>query len=488
MRVHVLAVAVVAAALLVATTVLTPRDVSASAFSTGTWSYTTWEKGTKLQPLAQFAPFHITVYAPVACASRCGPFATSGFPVYLFSTGFAGQLAQDLYGELLVGIVRQGIIVVVVDQDIGLRVTQNYRKLGAALQTVVGYIYDTTPSGLAADLVANGVTQPMLMPGGKIFFGGHSSGNHIVLEYINQQGLNFQQCNNVAGVAMISPLDGADPLGFGGSYIIPEGVGKGYIPFSTPGLMVTTELDPVPGIVAGAACVPDNRGAPHFYYGWNVANIYWIKVMGVGHLDILSDTATTNYDAFCAEANSTNAGLRATYRLTAKGAIVTFLTGLVNTQNNQKQVLSKLTSTVWLPTMNPKQVLANKGSSSTLGCSWSPIYQAVTWELQLGIILFCVFFFIVFFAGLWIFFRAWDKEGLGRYVAVEAQEMGIDLTKSLNAQGLSVPSMQMDVGPSISQNFGQPMGMPQSGMYNPPSQAYPQSGQFGGSRTPSVQV
>jgi hypothetical protein len=427
-------------------------------------TYTTFEYGTKSNPVVQFDPFHVTVYTPLACSSQCGEFATIGFPVLLFATGFAAQLDADSYSDFLIGVCRQGIVVVVVDQTVGLKLTQDYTKLGPKLGSVVNYIADNTATGLLADLRARGVTKDIYMPNNKIFFGGHSSGVHIALEYINQQGLQFKHCNNVAGVAMISPLDGQDPVGFGGGFIIKEHV-HAILPFVTPTVMVSAELDDVAGsAVAGASCVPDNRGYDHFYDAWNTAKIYSIRCLGVGHLDILNQAVTTTYDPFCAKSNSTDGSIGAAYRLTAKGSVVSFIQGVVKSDT---QFLDKLSSASSLHQKNP--ILKNKGSVRAFGCSWSPVSEGTPYEVQLGLTLFAILFSTVFISGLFCFFRKMDEETLGRYVAA-TEPIGYDHPPSYQ-QPIGGNSQAFTVGPSVSQQFGldtQSMG--------------------GGSRAPSIQV
>ena len=70
------------------------------------------------------------------------------------------------------------------------------------------------------------------------FVMGHSSGNHITINYLKLG------CHNVKGMVLISPVDGVDPFGFIQNYCITPGE---KLPFATPTLVISSGLDSVPG-------------------------------------------------------------------------------------------------------------------------------------------------------------------------------------------------------------------------------------------------
>jgi len=439
--------------------------------------------GTQSTPLQRFAPYHVALYAPTTCESQCGVFASQGFPVLLFVTGFAGQLPVSDYDLSLQFLASQGIVVVAVDESIGLHVTENYPDLGSALAPVVAYIYDNA-TGLPNDLRTLGTQGSLWLPGNQIFVGGHSSGCHIALEYVQLLGLNTLQCGSVAGAILWSPLDGEDPLGFGSQYLVsPTG---GTLSFQTPGLIVSGSLDSVPGEVAGAACAPVDQGAAHFYNAWNHDAVFWVEAVGVGHLDLLDPGVTTPYDGFCATAN--NSELQTTYREAVQGLTVAFMEGVVTQKSSY---FSIITNTLYgLPLTNP-QISTQNTINSAAGCAWAPVGQGVSYEIQLGLILFGAMYAVVFLAGLYCFFRRMDDDTLGRYV-IANEPIGVDHPKSF--QTALAPNMitgtGTSLGPSVSQQLYHPGYTPSASYQQSGSQPHSAQYQAGGgaSRVPSVQV
>jgi len=63
---------------------------------------------------------------------------------------------------------------------------------------------------------------------------GHSAGGHVVTEYLNNT------CGPVKLQILLDPVDGADPFGFKKDYVITPGK---FLPYATPVLILTNELD-----------------------------------------------------------------------------------------------------------------------------------------------------------------------------------------------------------------------------------------------------
>ena len=70
------------------------------------------------------------------------------------------------------------------------------------------------------------------------FLFAHSSGNHIITNYMKLG------CHNVKGISMLSPVDGVDPYGFVQEYCITPGE---KLNFEVPTLIMTSGLDGIPG-------------------------------------------------------------------------------------------------------------------------------------------------------------------------------------------------------------------------------------------------
>lgn len=346
----------------------------------------------------------------MTCNSQCGPWALGNFPVLLFATGFAGSIPAEDYSTILSGIAKHGIVVVAMDTATQLTITVDYVRMAQPLAFVVNYL----KTQLNADMVANGAKKGILTS--KFFFGGHSSGNHIVGQYIKSLAEGSEDCSVAGGFVMINPLDGQDPLGFGGAnLILPDEI----LPFETPALMITGTLDPVAtAAFAGAACAPLNRGAYVFYNGWQ-GSAYLIDATGTGHLDVIDESTATKYDSFCAAANTTDPLLRTNYRIMVRGAAVEFMTGVASVASAS---FDKLTSQTDLKF--PVSKLQHKVQSNSFGCLYSLPPASNNTELQTGMVLFGVMFALVFVCGLCCFFRKMDDDTLHRYEGAYAAEFG----------------------------------------------------------------
>ena len=76
----------------------------------------------------------------------------------------------------------------------------------------------------------------------------HSAGSHVITEYL------YENCGTVKMFIMLSPVDGADPMGMKKDFIITPGK---FLPFAAPVMMIGTGLDPV-GRMAEPPCAPSN--------------------------------------------------------------------------------------------------------------------------------------------------------------------------------------------------------------------------------------
>ena len=70
------------------------------------------------------------------------------------------------------------------------------------------------------------------------FISGHSSGAHVIVNYLRLG------CFNIKGLILLSPVDGVDPFGFINEYCITPGE---KLNFETPTLVLIAGLDSVPG-------------------------------------------------------------------------------------------------------------------------------------------------------------------------------------------------------------------------------------------------
>ena len=77
----------------------------------------------------------------------------------------------------------------------------------------------------------------------------HSAGGHVTTQYLNGT------CGTVKGHIMLDPVDGLDPFGYKNDFIITPGK---MLPFATPSLVLSSELDHVPNIPGEPPCAANN--------------------------------------------------------------------------------------------------------------------------------------------------------------------------------------------------------------------------------------
>ena len=127
---------------------------------------------------------------------------------------------------------------------------------------------------------------------------GHSSGAHVVVEFLKQH------CDLVRGQILFSPVDGVDPFGlihnfaitpgevlFSHLYILSQMFLFQYLNYSVPTLVMMAGLDGVPGNLAGdltPACVPEGLGNMRFYDAMP-SKTWMINATKYGHGDVLDE-------------------------------------------------------------------------------------------------------------------------------------------------------------------------------------------------------
>lgn len=84
----------------------------------------------------------------------------------------------------------------------------------------------------------------------------HSAAGHVTNAYLNNT------CGNVKMFIMLSPVDGADPLGLKKDFIITPGL---MLPFAVPTMIIGTGLDHVAKILM-PACAPDQLANNRYFF------------------------------------------------------------------------------------------------------------------------------------------------------------------------------------------------------------------------------
>lgn len=383
----------------------------------GRWDWRQFDIGTKAAPVSALAPFHARVTFPTRCSSQCGEFRTGGMPVFLFVCGFAGQIDAFNYDTIASGIARHGIIVVAVDRTPGNSLTLDYGKLGVQFQKVIAWIRLNDPAaGLAYELSQNGFTQSLLNGANRIIMGGHTTGAALVVRNIRDNAKLSETCTEVGAVVMLSPLDGQDPLGFGGDGAIEK---DKMLPFSTPSLIIGGSLDPKsPPALQGLPCTPADRSNKHFYDAWSGSSTF-LEVDGVGTLDVLTEGSVTSFEGSCLRSATNQVAYRKFYRDSVRGAIVNFIQSVVLNSADYANLVSR-----FQPNTAILSQTAVKGVGRAFTCQFVSVVEPMPFELQTGLILFGFLFALTFITGLYLFFRKMDDDTLHRYHPAEG--MGYD--------------------------------------------------------------
>lgn len=86
----------------------------------------------------------------------------------------------------------------------------------------------------------------------------HSTAAYSVLEHLNST------CDNIKLVVLLNPVDGIDPYGFGKNKFITPGK---LLPFATPLLLITNELDSALPM-HGKACAPADISNGMYFFSY----------------------------------------------------------------------------------------------------------------------------------------------------------------------------------------------------------------------------
>lgn len=87
-------------------------------------------------------------------------------------------------------------------------------------------------------LYVAGFDENLVMDFENEYFIGHSSGSHVVVNYL------IEKCGNFKGLVLMSPVDGVDPFGITNEFCITPGE---LVNFDIPTLILPTGLDAVSG-------------------------------------------------------------------------------------------------------------------------------------------------------------------------------------------------------------------------------------------------
>jgi len=242
------------------------------------------------------------------------PDAEGNFPVIYFLGGLGGIIPGVAYDTLMRGISSHGYIVLqpwVLISNPG----DNY-----AAEWLVG-VQEWIEDNLEGKLHGDNINAGMHIDNDDVFLMGHSSGSHVIVEYLKHH------CNKVKGQILFSPVDGLDPFGLVELFAITPGE---YLNYEVPTLVIMAGLDNQPGFNIGnlvPACAPDDLSNTRFYNAMP-GNTWFVNATAYGHGDCLDEFY---YDAmmaihFCGSDKTQD---RVTYRSFAAGEIVSFMNAIL---------------------------------------------------------------------------------------------------------------------------------------------------------------
>lgn len=266
-----------------------------------------YDVGTQNKPTAEFAPWHIHVWAPSSPSQKPAR-------VMVFVPGFAGFMASKDYSEVLSTVAANANTVVVgIDRKLTLKpgLVVNYTDLALTAGKVIkNYIEDA--EGLAKDCKSHGYQGAINTQSGFIF-AGHSAGNHLTVRRMVNWG-----CQKFSSMVMIDPVDGEDPEGIIKEYVIHP---PAPVNFTIPALHVMTGKDPQ----GHPSCAPAFMANARFYNAWK-GPIWQINATLFGHMGVVDANKGSLFKLACPKnRNSTAVEI---YRRSVADSITKFIIGL----------------------------------------------------------------------------------------------------------------------------------------------------------------
>jgi len=203
------------------------------------------------------------------------------FPLIMFFPGVACTTNAGDYSRVLSHISSWGYVV------IGPWLTLSYPPTTYEAEWV-DPVLDWARVQLSPSSQANyGIDPGVVIDFDTMFLAGQSSGNHVSVNYLSL--IRKEDCSNVHGLIMMSPVDGVDPYGIIGETCIHP---PNKLNFNIPSLIISGGLDSVPGIDGLGnlfpACAPEDLSNDRFYDALTGPTIL-VNTTEYGHIDCLDD-------------------------------------------------------------------------------------------------------------------------------------------------------------------------------------------------------
>ncbi|XP_071542574.1 uncharacterized protein [Panulirus ornatus] len=281
------------------------------------------------------------------------------YNVFYFLDGMGAVTPANFYAQTMKHIASHGIAVVVVWKMSGPLNPEDKVPIFAS-------VLEWAEEHLEKRLHNSGVEDSVHLDLENLVLGGHSAGNHILVEYLKGT------CGKVKGQVFISPVDGADPFGLLPIYCINPRQSLNYI---TPTLHLAAGLDSLPGF-SGIACAPEDLSNDRFYQALDPSSQRWsINATEFGHADFLDPpfAEAVGTTGFCSYNNDATAEEFSVYRRFVAGQTVTFIKALLEEEEGDcGQYLPYLEDTTLMPVAAEERHVNDIGGCPVAGCSWTP--------------------------------------------------------------------------------------------------------------------
>jgi len=228
------------------------------------------------------------------------------YAVGLFLTGLGGNVPSSLYTSFLTNVASHGVVMVSMEFfPPKLPLDSLYLELLDVINWMAANLTSQLPKGVFADVQNNLIGMA------------HSAGSKIFVKLLEEE------CSLIQGMALVDPVDGADPWGWINDYVITPGQ---LLNFSVPTLILGTGLGPISRHGILPPCAPLGRNFPRFYNAW-YDNAWSMNASDYGHTDVLDPLFSTGtyYTQLCAS----NDNQMNYYWSFASGAVSAYTMGVI---------------------------------------------------------------------------------------------------------------------------------------------------------------
>lgn len=284
------------------------------------------------------------------------PTEAGTYPIMYYLTGGAMMTAGTTYSQMLSHIASHGIAVV----------TMNRLSMAAPSEKVP-YFEDTmnwAEINLEEKLYSEGIPDDVLLDFTTLIGGGHSAGNHVLVEYLKHG------CGNFVALVMHDPVDGADPMGVMDDWCITPGE---FLNFDIPTYHLAAGLDPAVGASPsnlGMSCAPAHMANERFWNALNPNSPRWsVNATEFGHMDFVDPEFNTG--GFCATNSEATEEDFDAYRKFVAGQTVAFISAVF--EEDCDPYLNAIEAPSDYLVEGSVRIENSGGSCPVPHCTWEPL-------------------------------------------------------------------------------------------------------------------